>query len=543
MAYRAFKPEYFDRMVRKAKAGPVPFAFAHDAEDNPVFALDEELEGKALFGKMKSETGATRGAWGTAAVLGSTWELRCEKWVSGMVKGLKALAKENGWTAKNFSLLDAAGKPIGEDAPAAGEAPAPMAAAAAASVPPAPATPPPSEEPVPEEEAPLTQRDLTVRDPKELFTPEYMDGLIGLKVKGANDPDLKDIMRQLGKGMTGTRKKELIAQLAKIRGSDPVKLGADYDKFLTLRDQQEAVRKSKKGMEPIPDLAEDIHGDFLGSNPQLVYGKVVGDAFGIDPVFGALLNPTGGMVGPGNAALHMDDDDPTGYHGIVHDAAGYMYNFHNQGPGYNYLDGEDRDTADPLTGQQSGMRYWHEKLDPGIKTAAMTGVIDLCYSARDLVKGKGGMMDKVGKVAETAAKTAQDLARATAQAAEAKAREAAGLAAKTAAEAAAKAEALARAAAAKAAQAVEQVRAEVEKSTQGARDAVAGAVQTALETGGAAAGAAGAAATEVAQAAAAAAQSVGTAVVEKVGNAAEVAGNIADAAAAKANAAWNTIWS
>jgi hypothetical protein len=368
--------------------------------------------------------------------------------------------------------------------------------------------------------------------------------LVGLKVKGANDPDLKDIMRQLGKGMTGARKDELIAQLARIRGADQVKLGADYDKFLTLRDQQEAVRKSKKDLEPVPDLAEDFHGDFLGSNPQLVYGKVVGDAFGIDPVFGALLNPTGGMVGPGNAALHMDDDDPTGYHGIVHDAAGYMFNFHNQGPGYNYLGTEQRDTADPLTGQQSGMRYWHEKLDPGLKTAAMTGVIDLVYAGRDVFTDKkSSLLEKVGKVADTATRTAEQLARAAAQAAEAKARQTASAAAKLAADAAAKAEQVAREAAAKAAKAVEQVRVEVDKAAQGVRDTVTGAVQTALETGEAVVGAAGAAATEVAEAATAAAEAVGSTVVESAESAAELAGEVSEAASAKLTDAWNYVWS
>ena len=47
----------------------------------------------------------------------------------------------------------------------------------------------------------------------------------------------------------------------------------------------------------------------MGTTAQLRYGQVVGDAFGIDPVFGAMLNPTGGMVGPGNWAVNPGDDD------------------------------------------------------------------------------------------------------------------------------------------------------------------------------------------------------------------------------------------
>jgi hypothetical protein len=144
----------------------------------------------------------------------------------------------------------------------------------------------------------------------------------------------------------------------------------------------------------------------MSSNPQLVYGKVIGDTFGIDPLFGALLNPTGGLVGPGNMALQMDDDDPTGYHGIVHDAAGYLFNFHNQGPGYDYLGREaakGHKTSDPLTGQQSGLRYWHEKLDPGLGTVVMAGTIDTVYAVKDLPmhirEAAEVLRDRTGKAA------------------------------------------------------------------------------------------------------------------------------------------------
>ena len=83
------------------------------------------------------------------------------------------------------------------------------------------------------------------------------------------------------------------------------------------------------------------------------------------------------MVGPGNWAVNPGDDDALGYHGIVHDAAGYLYNYHDLGPGYNYLGQENqRDPGNPLTGQQSGVRYWNEKLNPGIVTDVVHGVGD-----------------------------------------------------------------------------------------------------------------------------------------------------------------------
>jgi hypothetical protein len=66
-------------------------------------------------------------------------------------------------------------------------------------------------------------------------------------------------------------------------------------------------------------------------------------------------------VGPGNGAVD-GNDSAIGYHGAVHDAGGYLYNFHNQGPGYDYLGREGRDTSSPLSGQRSGISYWREKL-------------------------------------------------------------------------------------------------------------------------------------------------------------------------------------
>ncbi len=270
----------------------------------------------------------------------------------------------------------------------------------------------------------LRQQNLTQRDPKELFTPKYMDGLVGLKVKGANDKRLKEVMRKLAKGVSPGERKSLIAELAAIRGVDPDELDTEYDRFMILRAQQEAIQKDKnehipddaEPLDAVPDLAEDIHNDFMGSNSQLVFGKVIGDAFGVDPVFGALLSPTGGMVGPGNKAVQMDDDDPTGYHGIVHDAAGYLHNYHDQGPGYDYLGKENskgHSTDDPLTGQQSGMRYWHEKLDPGIETTVMAGVIDEVYACRDGYSAtKKSIESAKDSVSQTAEKTKEEAAKA-----------------------------------------------------------------------------------------------------------------------------------
>lgn len=108
------------------------------------------------------------------------------------------------------------------------------------------------------------------------------------------------------------------------------------------------------------DIDLSRHGDFMGSTASLRYGKVVGDVYGIDPVFrGALLNPTGGLVGPGDDSYEPSDNDAIGYHGIFHDAAGYLYNHQGKiGPGYDYMDRDPFATSNSLTGQVGGISWW-----------------------------------------------------------------------------------------------------------------------------------------------------------------------------------------
>jgi hypothetical protein len=141
-----------------------------------------------------------------------------------------------------------------------------------------------------------------------------------------------------------------LAQIAESRGVPLEKIQADYAKYQQLRAQQ-----------PAEEPLNGFNASFMGKTSQLRSGDVVGQVFGVDPVFGALLNPTGGMVGPGNAAIDLGNT-AVGYHGAVHDAGGYLFNNHKVGPGYNYLGLEDRATDNPLTGQQAGIQYWRGKV-------------------------------------------------------------------------------------------------------------------------------------------------------------------------------------
>lgn len=213
----------------------------------------------------------------------------------------------------------------------------------------------------------LAGTDLTRGDTKELFSEDYMERLKDEPIKGEGDPKLKDLMREVEKGLTGARRQEVMEALARIVGIPPTadRLDADYGRFLVVRKQQ-TVNGAKKN-DDVPGLDEGMHPEFMASRSQLLFGKVLGDAFGIHEVFAALLSPTGGLVGPGNwlvpgavKAGHLAPDNPVALHGTVHDAAGYLHTFHGEGPGYNYRDSdiEILGTDSPLSGQISGIAYW-----------------------------------------------------------------------------------------------------------------------------------------------------------------------------------------
>lgn len=210
----------------------------------------------------------------------------------------------------------------------------------------------------------------TPLDTDRIFADPYLDGLVGLQVQGADSAQLNRAMETLAGNPTPQQVEQALDQIAQARGVPRAEIEAQYQRYLALREEAGRIAAAK-GIEGVPAANQTFHDHFMGSTSQLRYGKVVGDALGIDPVFGALLNPTGGLVGPGNAALDLGDS-ALGYHGVVHDAAGYLYNYHNLGPGYNYLGLEDRDAASPLTGQQAGIRYWTDKLDSGMVESALS---------------------------------------------------------------------------------------------------------------------------------------------------------------------------
>ena len=220
----------------------------------------------------------------------------------------------------------------------------------------------------------LANTSLAAGDPEDIFDEEYMEELATAEFKGEGTEDLGNLMNEIGAGVSGPRRAELMAELEDIVGVPPAasELDGDYGRFLILRKQQNAIG-TQNNQDEVPALNEKKHPEFLASRGQLQFGKVLGDAYGVHGVFASQLSPTGGLVGPDNRSVQLDPDNPVALHGVVHDVAGYMKSYHNEGPGYNYLENAIEKFASdaiqehlpdiandllPYTGQVSGVAYW-----------------------------------------------------------------------------------------------------------------------------------------------------------------------------------------
>ncbi len=224
----------------------------------------------------------------------------------------------------------------------------------------------------------LTEISLSDDAIEVVFTEDYMQALMTMEFRGEGTPALREVIKEIEKGLSSSNRDKVIGDLADIVGTPPTaaELDADYARYLILCRQRDAIGSQNNQSEP-DGVDEEKHPDFVASHEQLMFGKVLGDALGIHEVFATLLSPTGGLVGPGNdlipgvmASPHLSPDNPVALHGTVHDAAGYLQSFHNEGPGYNYRGNEiegaitsalefiGADALLPLTGQVSGIAYW-----------------------------------------------------------------------------------------------------------------------------------------------------------------------------------------
>lgn len=198
-------------------------------------------------------------------------------------------------------------------------------------------------------------------DKARVFTSEYRRKLIGSEFSGAGSEDLRAAMIELSKDSPNDVKKHL-ETMAENRQRPLPEIENEYQRFRELRQiQLDDIAHSDGKLEPIDQL-KIKQRDFMGSNWQLRYGKVVGDRLDLDPSFAAMLNPTGGLVGPGNMGWRPDGvlmPESVAYHGTYHDAMGYLLNYQKQGPGYNYMESPFGFAKDnPLAGQSTGIAQW-----------------------------------------------------------------------------------------------------------------------------------------------------------------------------------------
>lgn len=187
-------------------------------------------------------------------------------------------------------------------------------------------------------------------DPARVFAANNLQSLVGVRFAGAGSPGLRQALLALAKNPTGAELEATLRKIAELRGVPYEQIKSQYDKFLKVQ-AQAASEAAEKGLPPPPGLESILQSEFIGSEQQLRSGKLVGDAFGVDPVFGALLNPQGGLAA-GNAIPPANS--PGAYHAATQDAAGYLTQFHNAGPGLNYTGAGESDAA--------GLNFWNQTL-------------------------------------------------------------------------------------------------------------------------------------------------------------------------------------
>ncbi len=223
---------------------------------------------------------------------------------------------------------------------------------------------------------------------KKIFSHQYMDDMVDRTWAGEGSDELRWAMNTLRGDPNPADVARALDIIATQRGIDRAVIEQQYQKFKDL--QAKAIANGRERGEEIDSLP-DIWQSYMGSRGQLRYGQIVGDALGLDPVFGALLNPTGGLPGPGADAIPAGDT-AIAYHSAFHDAGGFLKLHFEEGPGFDYLGLEGgRSNEHPFTGQESGLLYWHARmiLDNAMDLDASNLHLDLRLAPVAILAGSG----------------------------------------------------------------------------------------------------------------------------------------------------------
>ena len=137
----------------------------------------------------------------------------------------------------------------------------------------------------------------------------------------------------------------------------------NFDEFVGLYSSRRDYIKTN-AIEEI-EMNNAATDEFRGSSDHLIFGKMVGDALGLHPVWGAMLNPTGGVSGPSNSNIIMRNCilvPSIRKNSVLHDATGYLRLYHGIGPGYRYLEmGDIKGRLSPYNGALNG--FWLPRAD------------------------------------------------------------------------------------------------------------------------------------------------------------------------------------
>lgn len=188
-------------------------------------------------------------------------------------------------------------------------------------------------------------------------------------------------MIEIGKGLS-TDAETYLKEIIKIRtkgrpGFYETKMVADYKKVLLLRGQREDMERNLLEQQcfqcihnrkrPRAVLREDDW--YWGTKQQLRCGEIIADTLGgLDPAFGVLLYPAGGRTDLANpnkkqfriTGKEKEEIDAMLFHTATHDACGYLNEYHQIGPGYNYLGTMLTvfPTCIPQSGRLAALMFW-----------------------------------------------------------------------------------------------------------------------------------------------------------------------------------------
>lgn len=107
MAHKSTSDTYLTKMVRLAQSTPISIAVGQgESEETHCLALFDQLEGKALYKKVKRDNPDTeRWGFGKAKLSGKKLMIIAEKKFSGMSKLVKEICHEKGLKVGKCILL------------------------------------------------------------------------------------------------------------------------------------------------------------------------------------------------------------------------------------------------------------------------------------------------------------------------------------------------------------------------------------------------------------------------------------------------------